>query len=404
MTIEPRKRAFPSASRPFATRPARSPRTDSTALLRALRLDVREHDRHLEPTQEERRELGGHQARADHADRLHPTRLRLGNRRRSLDAPFHDVERVDRGLRLRAREQLGEGILLGRVTLGEAPRGRALDQLERTIRRRRLAVDDVVDTCASLADDLRDVRQVRRGHALALAGLDPPQKELERLVEELDRLEDVVDETELERVAGAEQAVLPEGVVDDQPNGCLGADEARRQLGAAPRGEQAEEDLGEAEVANARRERADVAVEGDLEPAAERRAVHRGERRERQLRESSEELVTGPAALAGALGRDPGELRHVGARGEDQRLPREHEPAPAARLETIEDLREGRERVGAEGGRRAPVGAVVDRDEGDGADAGGELLQVEAGHRRVSHDACSPTGGRRPSPARCRAQ
>ena len=126
-----------------------------------------------------------------------------------------------------------------------------------------------------------------------------------RVVEELDRLEDVVGEPELERVCGADQPVLPERVVDDQPDGGRCAEEAGRQLGPAPGGEEAEEDLGEAEMADVGGDGADVAVERDLEPAAERRAVQRRERRKRQPAKAAEQLVTRLAALAGARGRDP---------------------------------------------------------------------------------------------------
>ena len=112
----------------------------------------------------------------------------------------------------------------------------------------------VVDPVARLADDLGRVGEVGRRLALALARLDAPEQELDRLVEELDRLEDVVDEAELERLRGADQAVLLQGVVHDQPDGRLGTDEPRRQLRPAPGGEEPEEDLGEAEVADVRGE------------------------------------------------------------------------------------------------------------------------------------------------------
>ena len=157
----------------------------------------------------------------------------------------------------------------------------------------------VVDPGARLADDLGRVGEVGRGLALAVARLDPPEQELDRLVEELDRLEDVVGEPELERLRGADQAVLLQGVVHDQPDGCLGAHEPRRQLRPAPGGEEPEEDLGEAEVADVRGDGADVAVERDLEPAAERRAVDGRERRERQLAQPAEQLVARLSRLRG---------------------------------------------------------------------------------------------------------
>ncbi len=114
-------------------------------LLGTLGVDVREHDRDLEAAEEQRRELGRHQPRADDADALDPPRRRLGEADRALDPPLDDVERVDRRLRLGAREELGERLGLRGVALRERPRGRALDQLERLVRRGRLAVDGVVD-------------------------------------------------------------------------------------------------------------------------------------------------------------------------------------------------------------------------------------------------------------------
>ena len=159
------------------------------------------------------------------------------------------------------------------------------------------------------------------------------EQELDRLVEELDRIEHVVDEAELEGVGSPDHPVLLERVVDDQLDGGLGADETRRELRPPPGGEQPDEHLGEAEVPDVRGHRADVAVQRDLEPAPERGAVDGGERRKRQLPQPAEELVPRLSALAGALGRDPRELRDVRAGGEDERLAGEDETAPVARTE-----------------------------------------------------------------------
>ena len=122
-------------------------------------------------------------------------------------------------------------------------------------------------------------------------------------------------------------------------------------------------------MADVRGDGADIAVQRDFEAAAERRAVDRGEGRERKLAQPAEQLVPRLPSFAGALGRDPGELRDVGSYREDQRLAGQDEPAPVARAEAAEYLREGFQRVGAEGVRLAPVRAVVDRDECDRADA-----------------------------------
>ena len=168
-----------------------------------LGVDVGQHDGHLEAAEEERRELGCHQAGADDADALDPPRRRLRDPRGPLDPPLDHVEGVDRRLRLGTRQQLGQRLGLGGIALLERPRRRALDQLERPVRRGRLAVDGVVDPGARLPHDVRDVGEIGRRLALPLARLDPAEEELERLVDELDRVEHVVDEPELERVRGA---------------------------------------------------------------------------------------------------------------------------------------------------------------------------------------------------------
>ena len=61
------------------------------------------------------------------------------------------------------------------------------------------------------------------------------------------------------------------GLSDDHLRGRLRPDELRQELRAAPAGDDREEDLREADVADVRRERARVAVQRELEPAAERR-------------------------------------------------------------------------------------------------------------------------------------
>ena len=154
-------------------------------LVDAALLEVAQDDRHLEPAQEERRELRRHQPGADDADLLHPARLHVGQLRRLLRAPLDDRERVRRRLRLRADEQLGHRVLLGRVALLDRPVLRARDQVERDVRRARRAVHGVVDARARLADDRLEVRPVRP----ARSGFVAVARERERLVEELDRLE-----------------------------------------------------------------------------------------------------------------------------------------------------------------------------------------------------------------------
>ena len=121
------------------------------------------------------------------------------------------------------------------------------------------------------------------GPALAGALLDLLEQERERLVEELDRLEQRVGEAGLERLLRVEHAVLAQRVLDDERHRLLGADELRDELRAAPAGDEAEEHLGAGEVADGGRDRPVVAVQRDLDAAAERGAVDRRDRHEREV-------------------------------------------------------------------------------------------------------------------------
>ena len=194
----------------------------------------------------------------------------------------------------------------------------------------------VVDARARLADDLVQIGEVRLPFALPAAFLDRANEERERLVEELDRLEERLGESGLERLAGVEHPVLPERVLDDEADRLLCAHEARDQLRSAPARDEPEQHLRAGEVAHVRGEGSVVAVERDLDAAAERRAVDSSECGEGQRADASEELVAGLAPLAGALGRDLAELVDVRADGEDERLAREHEPGPLAFLDAVE--------------------------------------------------------------------
>ena len=152
-------------------------------------------------------------------------------------------------------------------------------------------MDGVVDGVAGLRADLGRVGEVG-GCAGLTSLLDRAHEPLDRVVEELDVVEERVGEAELGGLVGAEQPVLLERVRHDQLDGRRRADEAGRELGAAPGRDDPEEDLGEADVAHRAGERAEVAVERDLEAAAERGAVDRGERREGQVADRREGVVT----------------------------------------------------------------------------------------------------------------
>ena len=191
------------------------------------------------------------------------------------------VERVDRCLRLRAGEELRERVLLGAVALLERPRRGAFDEVERAVGSGRGAVHLAVERERALRIDLGHVAQVGGRPPLPGALLDLLEQQRERLVEELDRLEERVGEPLLERLLRVQHPVLAERVLDDERHGLLGADELRDELRAAPARDQPEQHLRAREVADVGGDRAVVAVERDLDSSAERGAVDRRERRRR---------------------------------------------------------------------------------------------------------------------------
>ena len=361
---------------------------------------------HLQAAEGQQRELAGHEAGADEPDLPNSPRLRIGDADSSLRAPLDEIEGVHGGLRLRAGKELSECVLLRAVALLERPGRGALDQVERAVGGGGGAVQLAVEACAGLAGHLGDVGEIGFRTHFPGALLDLFEEQRERLVEELDRLEERVRESALVRLPAGEHPVLAQGVLDDERHGLLGADELRDQLRPAPAGDEPEEDLRAGEVAHRGRDRSVVAVERDLDASSDRGAVDRGERDEREVSEPSEELVSCLAALTRTLGRDLPELADVRSHGEHERLPREQEPAPVARAEPAENVLERAQRLLAERVRLLPVLAVVHRHEGDRADSGVEPLELELG-RRASHrcrSACSPRGRPRPCRGRCRAR
>jgi len=117
----------------------------------------------------------------------------------------------------------------------------------------------------------------------------------------------------------------------------------------------------------------------EFESAAERCAVDRSHRRERQRTDAAEQGVSCARAFERVLGRAQlRELIDVGADAEDERLPGEDCRAPVAAFELVEHGDRRLERRAAEGRRFAVVLAVVDRDERDRASA----VQLED---RIAH-------------------
>ena len=168
-------------------------------------------------------------------------------------------------------EQLGHRLLLGGVALLDRPVPRAGDQVERDVRRARRSVHRVVDARARLAQ--RPCRAPTSRAPLARR-LDSSTRERERLVDELDRLEQPVGDAELERLLRRRAACSgAAGSATITLAAASGADEPRQELRAAPARDDREGDLGEADVANVRRRSC------ARRSAARARARRRGRRR-----------------------------------------------------------------------------------------------------------------------------
>ena len=160
-----------------------------------------------------------------------------------LGAALDEVERVHRGLSLRAGQEVCQRVLLGAVALVERPGGGPFDQIERAIGRGSRSVDLAVEAGARLAAHLADVREIGRRPPLSRTLLDLVQQERERVVEELDGLEERVRVAGIERLPRVEHPVLAQGVLDDELDRLLGADELRNELRSSPARDKPEEDL-----------------------------------------------------------------------------------------------------------------------------------------------------------------
>ena len=155
------------SSRPRAAAPASSSRIVSSARSTIAWSRSRRTTGSAQPAQEQRRELRGHEPGAGDPDLRH--RARLGGRATGASAgtPLDEVERVERRLRLRREEQVGERLLLGPVALLDAPGLGAFDQVERPVRRRRRAVQGVVEAGCARARRARSSTRDRPGRGSA---------------------------------------------------------------------------------------------------------------------------------------------------------------------------------------------------------------------------------------------
>ena len=149
------------------------------ALVDLLLREIAHHDGHFETAHEEQRELARHEPRADDTDLLDAPRLRLGHPHAAFGAALDEVERVHRGLSLRAGQEVCQRVLLGAVALVERPGGGPFDQIERAIGRGSRSVDLAVEAGARLAAHLADVREIGRRPPLSRTLLDLVQQERE---------------------------------------------------------------------------------------------------------------------------------------------------------------------------------------------------------------------------------
>jgi hypothetical protein len=200
------------------------------ALVDPVLVEVGEDDGHLQPADEEQRQLTRHEPRADDTDaRDRPGQRPIRCPGRLLRPPVDEIEGVERGAELVAHREVGERLRLGLergVAVGGA--GEA-DQLERPVRRGRGAVDlrvgDLLPDRERALPELLVAVDRRPLHGAA-AGEDVARPH-ERLGQEVGRLEDRVEGAELEGLGAVQHGVVVERVTDDHLDGLLRPDEVR---------------------------------------------------------------------------------------------------------------------------------------------------------------------------------
>ncbi len=214
-----------------------------------------------------------------------------------------------------------------------------------------------------------------------LAGEDVARPE-QGLLEEVGAGEDRVGETELEGLLAADGPAVVEGVLDDQRHRGVGTDEVRHEERAAPAGDQAEHDLGQAQGRCGVHDGAVGAVQRDLEAAAQREAVDEPEGGLLAVAELAEDRVTELGHHAHGVRAAAGDRGEVGARGQDERLAghsqRGHLVVGQRR---VDGGVEADQAAGTEGVGLGVVLAVVEGDQADHAGAArqGHLAQLGLG-------------------------
>ncbi len=271
-------------------------------------------------------------------------------------------------MRLEAGHQPHEQLALDRHAFVERQGGGGLDALDVGLGRLEAAEGLGVGLAVGVEHAVLDAQ-----HRLVA---DAAQRQVlgEHAPGEVDRaraqvVDDRVDQAELRRGLGPDRRAG-----GDHLERLLGADDARQALRAAGAGQQAELDLGQAEL-RARHGDAVVGDERDLEPAAQRGAVDRGDDGLGAVLDRRLDVVEGGAARRLAELADVG-AGDEGAAGADQ----------DDRLDRIVGDRRGH----AAGDAVADVGGErVDRWRIDGQDADVAFDRqvghgIDRGHRRLS--------------------
>ena len=298
------------------------------ALVDARLVEVGEDHRHLEALHEQQRELAGHEPGADDADLGDRTGEGLVRRAGgALGAALHEVERVEPRAQVVAHDEVGERVVLGGEALVAGGRPGRGDEVERAARgrgRRRGAWRRRGRGPAATAASQASPRSTSGRSTTIVAG-DDAGGPAQRLDEEVGRLEARRRASpSVERVgSGLSMRFWLSGFSTMTLTAFSAPTRLGTQVGAAPAGDEAEEDLGQAQRRRAGRERAVGAVQRDLEAAAHRRAVDERERRHGAARRGGARRrarASPSAAACGARRRAEATPVRSAPDGEDERL------------------------------------------------------------------------------------
>ena len=214
-----------------------------------------------------------------------------------LRAPLDEVERVERGLRLRLRHEVGDRLLLLR---GSPPRPStcAAPSIRSSARYGAGAAPCTASSSWERARRI-DSSQLRRGRARRARAACSTSSSANAIDSSTNSTGSSSRSARPSSTASRplEQPVLAQRVLTTKRTAVFGPTSRGTscvppQAGMIPR-----KTSGQREVAHGARDRARVAVQRDLDAAAEARAVDRRDRRERERADAAEEVVPRAAAL-----------------------------------------------------------------------------------------------------------